>query len=54
MSKPQQQKILCAVGGMIRPGAMCGAVIVGLKYCGHTGNCQHQIKPLAEKNKEKS
>lgn len=33
----------CAVGGMVRPGAMCGAVIVGGKFCGHAGECQHKV-----------
>lgn len=32
----------CAVGGMIRPGAMCGSVIVGGKLCGHNGPCEHR------------
>jgi len=33
---------LCAVRGMIQPGAMCGKVIVGMKYCGHAGECKHK------------
>lgn len=37
MNKPT-----CKVNGMIQPGAMCGSVIVGLKYCGFTGDCQHK------------
>lgn len=32
----------CAVGGMIRPGAMCGSVLVGGKLCGHNGPCEHR------------
>ena len=37
MNKPK-----CAVKGMVRPGVMCGAVIVGGIYCGHEGACQHK------------
>lgn len=37
-----QEMPLCGVGGMIAPGAMCGSVIVGMKYCGYTGECQHK------------
>lgn len=33
----------CAVGGMIRPRAMCGSVIVGGEMCGHNGTCEHRI-----------
>jgi hypothetical protein len=33
----------CGVGGMARPGAMCGSVIVGGKLCGHDGECQHKV-----------
>lgn len=32
----------CKVHGMIRRGAMCGHVIVGLKYCGFGGDCPHK------------
>lgn len=39
-------KPLCAVRGMLHGGrAMCGFVIVGLKYCGlpkEKGTCDHQ------------
>lgn len=35
----------CSVGGMIRPGAMCGQVIVGGKLCGYSGECQHKSAP---------
>ena len=38
MNKPK-----CAVKGMVRPGAMCGAVIVGGVYCGHEGECSHKV-----------
>lgn len=37
MNKPT-----CKVHGMIAPGAMCSAVIVGLKYCGFAGDCEHK------------
>lgn len=32
----------CAVRGQIRPGAMCGSVIVGMEFCGFKGKCEHQ------------
>ena len=39
----------CAVRGIIRPGAMCGSVIVGGKFCGHKGECPHKlIVPLVQ------
>ena len=47
MNKPK-----CAVKGMVRPGAMCGAVIVGGVYCGHDGNCQHKIADLLSDERE--
>lgn len=37
MSKPT-----CKVHGMIQPRVMCGHIIVGLKYCGFSGDCQHK------------
>lgn len=40
----------CAVGGMVRRGAMCGSVIVGGKFCGHPGDCQHKMPPNALAN----
>lgn len=39
------EKPTCAVNGMLGPRAMCGSVIVGLKYCGHKGECEHKIAP---------
>lgn len=27
---------------MVRPGAMCGSVIVGGKHCGFAGECEHK------------
>lgn len=27
---------------MVAPMAMCGHIIVGMKYCGFTGDCQHK------------
>ena len=41
MNKPK-----CAVKGMVRPGAMCVAVIVGGEYCGHEGECSHKVAPM--------
>lgn len=38
----QQERPICKVHGMIAPRAMCGSVIVGLKYCGFSGECQHK------------
>ena len=36
-------KPLCSVAGVVAPGAMCGHVIVGRKYCGAPpGDCEHQ------------
>lgn len=37
-----EQKPECAVHGMVRPGAMCSKVIVGMKLCGFAGRCEHQ------------
>ncbi len=36
---------VCALKGMIRPGAMCSQIIVGLKYCGYKGECPHKVEP---------
>lgn len=47
MEQKQQDKPTCAVRGMIRPGAMCGKIIVGMKYCGSRDECQHKIVPPA-------
>lgn len=41
------EKPRCAVGGMVRPGAMCGSVIVGGEFCGHAGECPHKLAPNA-------
>lgn len=38
-----EQRPRCAVGGMIQRGAMCGSVIVGGQFCGHSGECQHKV-----------
>ena len=38
-----QERPLCAVRGLIRPGAMCGSVIVGGKLCGFDGACPHKV-----------
>ena len=37
-----EEEATCAVDGMIRPGVMCGSVIVGGKLCGHNGQCEHR------------
>lgn len=47
MNKPK-----CAVKGMVRPGAMCGSVIVGGIYCGYDGNCQHKVVDLLPDERE--
>ncbi len=44
MEQKQQDKPTCAVRGMIRPGAICGKIIVGMKYCGYKGECQHKVE----------
>ena len=49
-SKPQpkttaEEKPRCAVRGLIRPGAMCGAVIVGGEFCGSSEECPHKLLP---------
>ncbi|MDQ2822437.1 MAG: hypothetical protein M3Y65_19015 [Pseudomonadota bacterium] len=41
-------KPTCAAHGMIQRGAMCGMVIVGLKYCGYQGECEHKCSPAPE------
>lgn len=38
-------KPTCAVKGLIAPRAMCGHIIVGLKYCGYSGNCPYKREP---------
>lgn len=43
MNKPT-----CKVHGMIQRGAMCSQIIVGMKYCGYSGECQHKVEPAAE------
>ena len=45
MSKP-----LCAVRGLVAPGAMCGKHIAGGK-CGFAGECEHQREPAPERQK---
>lgn len=35
----------CAVRGLVAPGGMCGKVIVGATYCGHSGECVHKVMP---------
>jgi len=37
----------CAVHGMIRPGALCSQVIVGMQYCGYKGECPHKREPTS-------
>ena len=44
---PVEARPLCAVRGMVRPGAMCGEVIVGGEFCGHAGECPHKLTPNA-------
>lgn len=45
------EKPTCKVGGFIQPNAMCGHVIVGMKYCGFDGDCRHKscAEMLAER-----
>lgn len=42
MSNSEQVKPTCKVRGMVAPNAMCGQIIVGLKYCGFKGDCEHK------------
>lgn len=42
----------CAVGGMIKPGALCGKCIVGGKFCGHDGDCEHKRVEMCEASDE--
>lgn len=44
MDQKQQDRPTCAVRGMIRPGAMCGKIIVGMRYCGYKGECPHKVE----------
>lgn len=46
-NEPVESRPRCAVGGRVRPGAMCGEVIVGGEFCGHVGECQHKVTPNA-------
>lgn len=57
VSKPRlgagDAKPLCAVNGRIAPNAMCGSVIVGMKYCGaKPGTCPHQRDAAIAKESE--
>lgn len=36
----------CAVRGLVRPGAMCGAVVVGGEFCRSNGECPHKVVPV--------
>lgn len=38
----------CAVRGLLLPGAMCASTLVGGKFCGHAGDCEHQIATCYE------
>lgn len=46
--KPEQERPTCAVHGMIQPGAMCSKIIVGMKYCGYSGECPHKQEAAAK------
>ena len=50
-SKHDEQKMICAVRGLIQPGSMCGSVI-GTKVCGYSGPCKHQQKPESQPKDE--
>jgi hypothetical protein len=45
MANETSEKPECAVHGMVRPGAMCSKVIVGMQFCGYSGHCDHQRWP---------
>lgn len=40
MNTPTQFR--CAVNGLIRPGAMCGRIVVEGNLCGYDGDCKHK------------
>lgn len=42
-SKLAEVRPRCAVRGMVRPGAVCGKVIVGMEFCGYSGECPHKV-----------
>lgn len=47
----EETRPTCAVRGMIRPMAMCGHVIVGLKFCGYKGDdCPHKVLPKSQQD----
>lgn len=39
------EKPTCAVQGLVRRGAMCSQIIVGGKFCGYSGKCEHKRPP---------
>lgn len=45
MNESDSERPRCATRGMIRPGVMCGAVIVGGEFCGSSKECQHKLLP---------
>ena len=42
----------CAVRGVLAPGGMCGKIIVGGKFCGHDGACEHKRTEMCEATDE--
>jgi hypothetical protein len=42
-NEPVEERPLCTVGGILRPGAACGDVIVGGKFCGRKDECQYKV-----------
>lgn len=42
MTTNTELKPTCKVHGMVAPNAMCGSIIVGMKYCGFRGDCEHK------------
>lgn len=43
---------ICAVRGVLHAGCMCGKVIVGGKFCGSDGDCEHKRTEMCEASDE--
>jgi hypothetical protein len=49
--KPKLQAT-CVVRGVLAPGGMCGKIIVGGKFCGHDGPCEHKRMTMEKASPE--
>jgi hypothetical protein len=43
---PILERKLCAVHGYLGNRGLCAKIIVGMKHCGFSGDCEHQRDPL--------